>query len=53
VPATTTVEGPAPAPAPAPRTVIEQVGTTIPTDVIDPLWPLPTIELTKSIGPCR
>jgi hypothetical protein len=29
------------------------VGTTIPTDVIDPLWPLPTIELTKSIGPCR
>ena len=55
VPATTTATGPAPAPAPAPapRRVIEQVGTTIPTDVIDPLWPLPTIELSKSIGPCR
>ena len=44
-PETTTVTVP-------PQVVVEQVGTTIPTDVIDPLAPLPTIELTKTIGPC-
>ncbi len=49
----TTVDPAAPAATvPPPAVVVERVGTTIAPDVLDPKAPLPTIALSKTIGPC-
>ena len=47
----TVVESTVP-PTTAPPVVVERVGTTIAPDNLDPLAPLPTIELSKMIGKC-
>jgi penicillin-binding protein 1A len=39
--------------APPPVVVVERVGTTIAPDVLDPLAPIPTIEIGRTMGRCR
>ncbi len=46
VPETTAV------PTTLPPPIVEHVGTTIPRGVIDPLAPMPSIEIGKTMGPC-
>ncbi|MEL6892763.1 MAG: penicillin-binding transpeptidase domain-containing protein, partial [Actinomycetota bacterium] len=52
---TTTLDPAQPPPStepPVPITVRDTLGTTVPADVVDPTYPLPSVELTRNVQPC-